>query len=91
MPSGTERRLFISATSQNDGKTSCSIGLMTGLAQFAHAVGFMKPVGQRYVVVGKDQVDEDAVLIHRICNLRCALKDMNPVSVPQYFTREYSG
>ncbi|MHB9132175.1 MAG: phosphotransacetylase family protein [Armatimonadota bacterium] len=89
MNDGHERRLFIAATSQNDGKTSCSIGLLEGLKRFASSVGFMKPVGQRYVVVGNAQVDEDAVLIQRIFGLKGAIKDMNPVSVPQYFTREY--
>lgn len=89
MINGNERRLFVAATSQNDGKTSCSIGLISGLADFAESVGFMKPVGQRYVVVGNEQVDEDAVLFQRICCLQCNVKDMNPVAVPQYFTREY--
>ncbi|HEY3377070.1 MAG TPA: AAA family ATPase [Armatimonadota bacterium] len=89
MANGHERRLFIAATSQNDGKTSCSIGLIQGLRKYAGAVGFLKPVGQRYVVVGADQVDEDAVLIHRIWGDKWAIKDMNPVAVPQYFTREY--
>lgn len=89
MPTGAERRLFVAATSQNDGKTSCSIGLLRGLSGFTGSMGFIKPVGQRYVVVGKDQVDEDAVLFQRIYRFPTALKDMNPVSVPQYFTREY--
>ncbi len=61
MQKSPERRLYISATSQNDGKTSCCIGLMHGLREYVHAVGFIKPVGQRYVTVGDDQVDEDAV------------------------------
>jgi len=89
MRNGIERRLFVAATSQNDGKTSCSIGLMKGLCGYAHSVGFIKPVGQRYVMVGVDQVDEDAVLIQRIYNIPASVKDLNPVAVPQYFTREY--
>jgi len=89
MRDGIERRLFVAATSQNDGKTSCCIGLMKGLRAYAKSVGFIKPVGQRYVVVGEDQVDEDAVLIQRIFGETQAVKDMNPVAVPQYFTREY--
>ena len=83
------RRLFIAATSQNDGKTSCSIGLLDALSAFTPAIGFMKPVGQRYVTVDGADVDEDVVLIKRITHCDCALKDMNPVAVPQYFTREY--
>ena len=89
MKHGNERRIFVAATSQNDGKTSCSIGLLHGLQRMAGAVSFMKPVGQRYVVIGDEQVDEDAVLIKRIYNLQTTLKDMNPIAVPKYFTREY--
>lgn len=89
MKNGMERRLFVSATSQNDGKTSCSIGLLKGLSCLAESVGFIKPVGQRYVTIDDAQVDEDAVLIKQICAGRWSLKDMNPVAVPQYFTREY--
>ena len=89
MRNNVERRLFISATSQNDGKTSCSIGLLSALRQYTEAVGFIKPVGQRYVMVGDAQVDEDAVLIQRTFDLRQSIKDMNPVAVPQFFTRQY--
>lgn len=89
MRNGSERRLFVSATKQNDGKTSCSIGLLSGLGALATSVGFIKPVGQRYVMVGDAQVDEDALLIQRLFDLQTNIKDMNPVAVPQYFTREY--
>ncbi len=89
MLNGVEKRVYISATYQNDGKTSCSIGLLQGLREYASEIGFIKPVGQRYVVVGDDQIDEDVVLISRSCNVAGALKDMNPVAVPKYFTREY--
>lgn len=92
MHNGAARRIYVAATSQNDGKTSLCLGLLTGLRDYAQSVGFIKPVGQRYVVVGDAQVDEDAVLVQRVCgtpyNL-AMLKDMNPVAVPQYFTREY--
>ncbi len=89
MKNGIERRLFVSATGQNDGKTSCGIGLLKGLKEYATSVGFIKPVGQRYVVVENEQVDEDAILIQRIGDTQGAVKDMSPVAVPQYFTREY--
>jgi len=92
MRDGNTRRVYVAATSQNDGKTSLCLGLMTGLREYAQSIGFIKPVGQRYVVVGEAEVDEDAVLIQCASVTSCAqttLKDMNPVAVPQYFTREY--
>lgn len=86
---GKEKRVFIAATSQNDGKTSCCIGLLNGFRQMVENVSFMKPVGQRYVVVNDEQVDEDAMLFKGIYNLPANVKDMNPIAVPKYFTREY--
>lgn len=86
---GNEKRVFVAATSQNDGKTSCSIGMLNGFRQMVENVSFMKPVGQRYVMVNDEQVDEDAMLVKRIYNLSADVKDMNPIAVPKYFTREY--
>jgi len=88
MKNGKMRRLFVSATKQNDGKTSCSLGLVKGFENLA-SVGFIKPVGQRYVTHEDVQVDEDAVLVYQACKLSCSLKQMNPVVIPQYFTRQY--
>lgn len=88
MKNGKMRRLFVAATKQNDGKTSCSLGLVKGFKNLA-SVGFIKPVGQRYVNYEDVQVDEDAVLVYQACKLSCSLKQMNPVVIPQYFTRQY--
>ena len=83
------RRLFVAATSQNDGKTSCSLGFVKGFDGLASATGFMKPVGQRYITAENQQVDEDAWLIKQACNMQCPVKLMNPIAIPQYFTRQY--
>ncbi|MCO4764159.1 MAG: AAA family ATPase, partial [Myxococcales bacterium] len=42
-------RVFISATKQNVGKTTTSIGLFAAFKEAGHKVHFIKPVGQRYV------------------------------------------
>ena len=44
-------RVFIAATRQNDGKTTTSLGLIAALQQHFPRVGFIKPVGQRFVEV----------------------------------------
>ena len=89
MRNDSERRLFVAATNQNDGKTTCSLGFVKGFNDFATSVGFMKPVGQRYVQVGDQMIDEDALLIQQTCGLNYPLRDMNPVAVTQKFTRDY--
>ncbi len=84
-----ERRLFVAATNQNDGKTTCSLGFVRGFSDLTKSVGFMKPVGQRYVEVDDQMIDEDALLIQQACDLDYPLKDMSPVAVTPDFTRKY--
>ncbi len=83
------KRLFIAATRQNEGKTTLSLGLILVLKKRYKNIGFIKPVGQRYVQEGSIKVDEDSVLIERVCGTDCFLKDMSPIAIEKKFTREY--
>src|SRR4030095_129241 len=56
-------RLFIAATQQNDGKTTMALGLFAALRKKLGRIGFIKPVGQRFIDVEGLRVDEDSVLI----------------------------
>jgi hypothetical protein len=84
-----QRRLFISATNQNDGKTTSSLGLVKGFGQLAKSVGFVKPVGQRYTQVNSQKIDEDSLLIWQACGLDCPPADKGSLVVEQDFTRKY--
>ena len=44
-------RVFIAATRQNDGKTTTSLGLIAALQKNFPRVGYIKPVGQRFVEI----------------------------------------
>ena len=44
-------KVFVAATMQDQGKTTVSLGLMAALNRLYPPVGFIKPVGQRYVTV----------------------------------------
>jgi len=83
------KRIFVAATSQNDGKTAMSVGLICAFAQENMNVGFIKPVGQRYLIKNHQKIDEDSLLISKVCNLRSNLKDMSPVAVERGFTKKY--
>jgi len=83
------KNIFIAATRQNDGKTVISIGLFLALKKYVNKIGFIKPVGQKYLVIDGKKVDKDAVLIKKIANLDDELEDMNPVAVEEGFTRQY--
>ena len=82
-------RIFIAATRQNDGKTTASLGLIAALQKKFPRVGYMKPVGQRFVEIEEQKIDEDSVLMDSVYHLDCPLVDMSPIAVEPAFTRKY--
>src|SRR5215472_8627271 len=82
-------RVFIAATRQNDGKTTASLGLIAALQQHYPRVGYIKPVGQRFVEIEEQKIDEDIVLMASVYQLNCPLVDMSPIAVEPDFTRKY--
>ena len=85
----TPKRVFLAATGQNRGKTTTSLGLMAAIRDRGLRLGFLKPVGQRYLVVEGTRADEDALLIRDTFALDDAIDDMSPVTVPRRFTTDY--
>jgi BioD-like phosphotransacetylase family protein len=82
-------RIFIAATRQNDGKTTTSLGLIAALQNKFPRVGYIKPVGQRFVEVEEQKIDEDTVLMDAVFRMDCPLVDMSPIAVEPDFTRKY--
>ena len=82
-------RVFIAATCQNDGKTTTSLGLIAALQKKFPRVGYIKPVGQRFVEIEEQKIDEDSVLMDSVYRLNCPLVDMSPIAVEPAFTRKY--
>ncbi len=83
------KKIFIAATMQNDGKTTFSMGLIMSLKKRFKNIGFIKPIGQRYLVEQGYKVDEDSVLIEDICKIKCRLNDMSPIAIEKGFTEHY--
>ena len=92
LPSPTNRetkRVFVAATRMNDGKTTTCLGLYAALQAIYPRVGFIKPVGQRFVDVQGTQVDEDSYLLDTIYDVRVPIQSMSPVTIDATFTRRY--
>jgi BioD-like phosphotransacetylase family protein len=85
----TARRIFLAATGQNRGKTTTSLGLAAAIVGRGHRLGFLKPIGQRFVLVDGARADEDAVLMRSVFDLPDSLEDMSPVTLPPHFTSDY--
>lgn len=83
------KKIFIAATSRNDGKTTTSLGLILNFQGKFKKVGFIKPIGQRYLEEDGLKIDEDSVLIEKVCKIKCGLKDMSPIAVEKGFTEKY--
>ena len=85
----TTPRVFIAATRQNEGKTTVSLGLIAALQEHFPRIGYIKPVGQRFVEIEEQKIDEDIVLMDAVYRLNCPLVDMSPIAVEPAFTRKY--
>jgi BioD-like phosphotransacetylase family protein len=85
----TTPRIFIAATQQNDGKTTTSLGLFGSLRKKCGRIGFIKPVGQRFVEVDGLRIDEDSVLMDQTYGVQTPLEAMSPIAVEPDFTRRY--
>ena len=66
-----------------------SLGLIAALQKFHPRVGYIKPVGQRFVQVEEQNIDEDSILMDAVYGLNCPLTDMSPIAVEPDFTRKY--
>jgi len=82
-------RLFVAATQQNDGKTTTALGLFAALKERLGQIGFIKPVGQRFVDVEGKRIDEDSVLIDQTYGVKVPIEAMSPIAVEPDFTRKY--
>jgi len=85
----TTKRIFIAATRMNDGKTTTSLALFAALRGITDRVGFIKPVGQRFVDIDGQQIDEDSVLLNKIFKVEVPIQAMSPIAIHPKFTRDY--
>ena len=83
------RRIFVAATRMNDGKTTTCLGLTAALQAMGLHVGYIKPIAQRVVMSGEDQVDEDTLLIDGLFDLNVPIAAMSPVAIGPEFTKQY--
>ena len=82
-------RIFVAATRMDDGKTTTSVGLFSALQQRFPRIGFIKPVGQRFVEIEGLKVDEDTVLMNDTYRVNTPMRSMSPIAVEPDFTRRY--
>ena len=83
------RKIFIGATGQHCGKTTISLSLMH-LARKKYArVGFMKPIGPKWINFNGTIVDKDAAMFSTVFNVEEDIALMSPVTLAPGTTRRF--
>lgn len=82
-------RIFVAATRQNEGKTTTCLGLFHVLSTMFDHVGYIKPIGQRFVEVSGMMIDEDSVLFDSVYDTDVPIEAMSPIAIDPTFTRRY--
>ncbi|TAK41400.1 MAG: hypothetical protein EPO28_08670 [Saprospiraceae bacterium] len=72
-------KLYVAATNQHVGKTTCTLGLVEAFRQMGQRVAYCKPVGQGAVDFENLQVDKDALLFSTMMHFDLVGKVHSPV------------
>jgi len=84
------KRLYVTATKLNDGKTVVAMGLCFLFSQQGKRCAFIKPLGLKDVRAAGFEVDEDALLLERAVKLHAHIQDMSPVTVDRTSIDEFT-
>lgn len=83
------RKIFIGATGQHCGKTTISLSLMHLARKKYDRVGFMKPIGPKWVEFNGLIVDKDAAMFSSVFGVEEDVALMSPVTLVPGTTRQF--
>jgi BioD-like phosphotransacetylase family protein len=83
------RKIFIGATGQHCGKTTISLSLMHLAKQKYERVGFMKPLGPKWIEFNGVIVDKDAAMFSSVFGVEDDVSLMSPVTLSPGTTRRF--
>ncbi|MBI5914116.1 MAG: AAA family ATPase [Bacteroidetes bacterium] len=84
-----KKRLYVAATNQHVGKTTCTLGLVEAFRQAGNRVGYCKPIGQEAVDLENLQVDKDALLFSTMMHFDLVAKIHSPVILGKGATQAF--
>ncbi len=84
------KSFFIASTKQHVGKTTLSLGLLSGLQKRGIKCSYMKPIGQELEKTESGLLlDKDVCLIKEHFGLEGNVESMSPVLIAPGFTKDY--
>jgi len=83
------RPLYVAATGQHVGKTTSTLGLITGILEKGYDVGYCKPVGQKHILVNGQTVDKDVILFAEMLQFDVDATIHSPVVMGRGFTKRF--
>jgi BioD-like phosphotransacetylase family protein len=83
------KKIFIGATGQHCGKTTISLSLMHLARQKYARVGFMKPLGPKWILFNGTIVDKDAAMFSSVFGVEEDVTLMSPVTLSPGTTRRF--
>lgn len=83
------RKIFVGATGQNCGKTTISLSLMHLARKKYERVGFMKPLGPKWIEFNGKLVDKDAAMFASVFGVEEDVALMSPMTLAPGTTRRY--
>ncbi len=83
------KKIFIGATGQHCGKTTISLSLMHLAQQKYRRVGFMKPIGPKWIEFNGTIVDKDAAMFSTVFGVEEDVELMSPVTLAPGTTRRF--
>lgn len=83
------RKIFIGATGQHCGKTTISLSLMHLARKKYRRVGFMKPLGPKWIEFNGSIVDKDAAMFSTVFGVESDVELMSPVTLTSLTTRRF--
>jgi BioD-like phosphotransacetylase family protein len=83
------KKIFIGATGQHCGKTTISLSLMHLAGKKYERVGFMKPIGPKWIEFNGHFVDKDAAMFASVFGVEQDVTLMSPLTLTPGTTRRY--
>lgn len=81
--------IYVAASSQHVGKTTCTLGIVANLLAKGYNTGYCKPVGQKFISLNGTIADKDAVLFSEVIGFKMKPEIHSPVILGRGVTKEF--